>query len=486
MSRPAEIAQPGPTYALSNLIAGEWQTPGVELAHTVCNSNTGEALLRQLGSTPAQIAAAVEAADEAHKSGVWRGLSGEERAAKLNEIAVALEAIVEEMAIADATMTGVPIAHTRTIGRVCSMAFRAAAELAAETDVVCRESDYIVERLPLGPVAIIGPWNAPSGIACHKLASALAAGCPVVFKPSEWAPVSGQLIAAAIADLNLPCGVFQLLHGDGMTGAALVGDPRIAAVSFTGGLDAGRAVAASCAHQVKPAQLELGGNNPLVVLPGADLATTIDGIIAAITTLNGQWCRALGRLLVHESLLDDVVEMTMHRLSTLHAGNSCSNETEFGPLVHRLHKEHVEAAVEQYREQGATILQSTPVPALGGWFVPPTLVTDISPEQTLEEIFGPVATVHSFSTMEEGINLANQAPYGLAAYVFGPRIAAYDVAQQLETGMVKVNSVTLFSPHPSAPRPAWKLSGLGDEGARETFEFFRGTRVIGVPVGLPD
>jgi phenylacetaldehyde dehydrogenase len=280
--------------------------------------------------------------------------------------------------------------------------------------------------------------------------------------------------------------VFQLLHGDGMTGAALVGDPRIAAVSFTGGLDAGRAVAASCAHQVKPAQLELGGNNPLVVLPGADLATTIDGIIAAITTLNGQWCRALGRLLVHESLLDDVVEMTMHRLSTLHAGNSCSNETEFGPLVHRLHKEHVEAAIEQYREQGATILQSTPVPALGGWFVPPTLVTDISPEQTLEEIFGPVATVHSFSTMEEGINLANQAPYGLAAYVFGPRIAAYDVAQQLETGMVKVNSVTLFSPHPSAPRPAWKLSGLGDEGARETFEFFRGTRVIGVPVGLPD
>ncbi|MDH3621512.1 MAG: aldehyde dehydrogenase family protein [Gammaproteobacteria bacterium] len=486
MSRPAEAQQPAPAYILRNYIAGEWQEPGVELSHTVRNSNTGDPLLRQLGSTPVQIRQAIEAAETAHKEGVWCDLPGTVRARKLTEIANALEAIIDDMAEVDAIMTGVPIAHTRTIGRVCGAAFRAAAELAAESNVVRRETDFIVERLPLGPVAIIGPWNAPSGIACHKLASALAAGCTVLFKPSEWAPMSGQLIAQAIAELDLPPGVFQLLHGDGMTGAALVGDPCIAAVSFTGGLDAGRAVAASCAHQVKPAQLELGGNNPYVVLPGADLTVTVDGIIAALTTLNGQWCRALGRLIVHESLVNEIVETTMHRLGLLHVGHSTSHETEMGPLVHRLHKEHVEAAIERYREQGATILQSTPMPALAGWFVPPTLVTNISPDRTLDEIFGPVATVHAFSNIEEGIALANQTPYGLAAYVFGARVAAYDVARRLETGMVKVNSVTLFSPHPGAPRPAWKLSGIGDEGTRETFEFFRGTRVIGVPQGLPD
>jgi len=486
VSRPAEASQFAPTYVLRNYIAGQWQEPGVELTHTVCNSNTGEPLLRQLGSTPAQISSAIEAADKAHKEGVWRNLSGEARAATLTEIAVALEALVDEMASIDAIMTGVPITHTRTIGRVCGAAFRAAADLAAESDTLRRETDFIIERLPLGPVAIIGPWNAPSGIACHKLASALAAGCTVVFKPSEWAPVSGQLIAQAIAELDLPAGTFQLLHGDGMTGAAIVGDPRIAAASFTGGLDAGRSVAAACAQQVKPAQLELGGNNPLLVLPGADLATTVDGVIAALTTLNGQWCRALGRLIVHESLVDDVIETAMHRLSTLHLGSSSSHETEMGPLVHRGHKEHVEAAIERYREQGATILQTTPIPALGGWFVPPTLVTDIAPDKTLEEIFGPVATVHTFADVEDGIALANQAPYGLAAYVFGDRVQAYSVGTQLEVGMVKINSVTLFSPHPSAPRPAWKLSGIGDEGTRETFEFFRGTRVIGVPQGLPN
>jgi len=470
---------------LQNFVAGEWQRPGVELQHTVCDSNTGEPLMRQLGSTPSQISTAIEAAESAHATGVWRNLKPEDRANKLRDIATVLESIVDEMATVDAVMTGVPINHTRTIGRVCGATFRAAAKLTAEPNAICAETDYIVERLPLGPVAIIGPWNAPSGIACHKLASALAAGCPVIFKPSEWAPISGQLIADAIDKLNLPIGSFQLLHGDSTTGAAIVGDARIAAVSFTGGLSAGRSVAAVCAQQVKPAQLELGGNNPLIVLPGADLATTVDGILTSITTLNGQWCRGLGRLIVHESLLNDVLETVMHRLASLKVGSSISHETEMGPLVHKLHKEHVEAAVDAYRAQGGTVLQTTEMPKLDGWFVPPTLITGIEPQDTHEEIFGPVATVNSFSGIEEAVAIANQAPFGLAAYVFGKRDQAYAVAQQLESGMVKVNSVTLFGPHPSAPRPAWKLSGIGDEGTRETFEFFRGTRVIGVPQGLP-
>ena len=145
----------------------------------------------------------------------------------------------------------------------------------------------------------------------------------------------------------------------------------------------------------------------------------------------------------------------------------------------------MEAAIEGYRARGGTILQNTRRPRLAGWFVPPTLVTGLDPESTLEEIFGPVAAVHTFATIDEGVALANQAPYGLAAYVFGERDQAYRVARRIEAGLLKVNSVTLFSPHPSAPRPAWKLSGIGDEGSRETFEFFRGTRVIGVPQGLP-
>jgi len=471
---------------LRNHIDTNWQQPGVGLGSAICNSNTGEPLQSQVGSTPIQVGTAMEAAVRAHREGVWRSLPGKERAAALSSIADSLEAIVDDMAEVDALTTGVPITLTRTLARVCAAAFRNAAELAEESAVIVRDTDYVVERLPLGPAAIIAPWNAPAGIACHKLASALAAGCPVLFKPSEWAPHSGQLIAEAIGELGLPAGVFQMLHGDGMTGSAIAGDPRVAAVSFTGGLAAGRSVAAACAQQVKPAQLELGGNNALIVLPDADMAVTVDGIIAALTTLNGQWCRALGRLLVHESLLQDVLETTMHRLATLRIGDSTDYETEMGPLVHEAHLRHVNQAIDNYRDLGATIHQSSVLPKLSGWFAKPTLITDIDPADSAEEIFGPVATIHSFRTVDDAVTLANQSPYGLAAYVFGERNAAYHVASQLETGMVKVNSVTLFSPNPSAPRAAWKLSGIGEEGTRETFEFFRGTRVIGVPQGLPD
>ena len=212
---------------------------------------------------------------------------------------------------------------------------------------------------------------------------------------------------------------------------------------------------------------------------------TVDGIIAALTTLNGQWCRALGRLMIHESLYDDVIDTVMHRLSGLRVGHSTNNLTEMGPLVHQLHRKHVEAAITAYSEKGAKILQSSQMPDLGGWFVPPTLISGVAVEDADEEVFGPVATVHRYTRVGDAVDMANHAPYGLAAYVFGEREQAYTVARRLECGMAKVNSVTLFSPHPSAPRPAWKLSGIGDEGTRETWEFFRGSKVIGVPQGLP-
>ena len=481
MSRPAERVNT--PFALRNYVADEWRIPDSTLPHAVCDANTGEPLFRQARSSPEQVEGAIRSALAAHREGAWTRMGGERRAGLLAVVADALEAVVEDMAVFDALLTGVPIARTRSIARVCPASFRAAAQLALEDTTIRREDSFIVERLPLGPSAIAGPWNAPSGIACHKLASALAAGCPVVFKPSEWAPVSGQIIAGAVAGSGLPPGVFQLLHGTGETFAAIVKDERIAAVSLTGGLRAGRSVAGTCARQMKPAQLELGGNNPLLVLPGADLAAAADGVVAALTTLNGQWCRALGRLIVHESLADELIAATMKRLSALRVGLSTDSATEFGPLGHRARKDAVEAAIRDYRALGGTVHRSTPLPKLGGWFVAPALVTGTHTDSALEEVFGPVATVHTFADIDECVALANRAPYGLAAYVFGETNEAVCVARRIEAGTVKVNAVTLFSPHPSAPRPAWKLSGIGDEGTRETFEFFRGTRVVGVPRG---
>ena len=467
---------------LRNLVDGAWLEPGAPLPGLLRDANTGAALGAPVGSDAKQIEMALEAAQRVHESGVWGRLPATRRADKLDRAATKLEVRVEAIARMDALQTGVVISLTRKIAAICVMAFRQAAALLREPaspPLAGPYGDLLLERLPLGVAAVISPWNAPSGIACHKLASALAAGCPAILKPSEWAPGSAQLIAAAVAEADLPPGTFQLLHGAGDIGARLAGDERVAAVSLTGGLEAGRAVARACADGVKPAQLELGGNNPLLVLQDADLDQAATGITTALTTLNGQWCRALGRLLAHRAVVEPLLERVEAKLRALRIGNSMEDASQMGPLAHEAHRARVAEAVERYLALGAGLLRGGELPALGGWFFQPTIVTGLAPERTLEEVFGPVAAVHVFADDEEAVRLANQTPYGLAAYIFGAEEHCWPVARQIRAGLVKINGAGLLGLNPMAPRPAWGLSGLGDEGTRETFEFFRGSRLIG-------
>lgn len=469
---------------LKNYIDGQWVAPGEPLGESVCDANTGEVLFEQRACSSAQLDAAISVARAAHTSGAWMARPAQQRSALLAAVADAIEARGDDIAVADAQSTGVVIALTRKLVLLCAGAFRQAAELAAKPPAPDGldgpHGPLQIERLPLGPAAVIAPWNAPAGIACHKVASALAAGCPVLLKPSEWAPLSAQVITEAAQAAGLPPDMLQLVHGGGQTGAALVGDSRVRAVSFTGGLAGGRAVAAGCAQDIKPAQLELGGNNPLIVLDDANLDAAIDGVVTAMTTLNGQWCRALGRLLVHESRRDALLDGVLARLAQVRLGSSMDAASEMGPLVSQRHHAHVRTQAGRLRELGGTLNATTPVPDLNGWFLPPTLVTGLSPDDTLEEIFGPVAAVHSFASDDEAVHLANQTPFGLAAYVFGDEPHAWQVARGVRAGLIKINAVTMLNMHAAAPRPAWGLSGLGDEGTVETFEFFRGTRVIGV------
>lgn len=475
---------------LSNLIEGGWEAPAVELRPTVCDANDGVELFRQRGSSAEQIQRAIALAAATHAKNDWLAQGPTKRAADLERVVEELLKRVDAIATADAQATGVVISLTRKFVQVCAGAFRQAAQLVRQPPAApAYEGPFgalAVERLPLGPAAVIAPWNAPAGIAAHKVASALAAGCPVLLKPSEWAPLSGQLIAESVHAAGIPAGMLQLLHGGSDVGAALVADPRVRAVSFTGGLAGGRAVAAACAKDIKPAQLELGGNNPLIVLADADVAAAVGGVVTALTTLNGQWCRALGRLLVHRSLVEPVLSGVLARLKEIRLGSSLDESSEMGPLVSKPHRDHVVERVQQLKAMGGVVHQATALPGLPGWFYPPTLVTGLDPEHTLEEIFGPVATVHTFETDDEAVALGNQTPFGLAAYVFGEEKRAWLVAARLRAGLIKINAVTMLNMHAQAPRPAWGLSGLGDEGTVETFEFFRGSRVTGVagrPVG---
>ncbi|GAA0595557.1 aldehyde dehydrogenase family protein [Actinomadura livida] len=470
-----------------DLVAGEWAAApggGPVLEDPATGAEAGPAPV----TGPERLERAMAAADDAAEG--WAARPAAERAELLDAVAAALEPVTGEIAALEAAATGVPIRQAVPLGVIVSGSFRLAAEqlrgggLAASfTREDGREAE--VRRLPWGPALCLVPWNAPAPMAAHKAASALAAGCPAILKPSEYAPYGAQrfaeVVGAVLADRGVPGGVFQLVHGTGETGARLTADARIRAVSFTGGAAGGRSVAAACATGIKPVQLELGGNNPLIVMPDADVGRAARAAVDLLTTLNGQWCRALGRLIVPEPLRDALLEAAGERLAALRAGPPLDEDTDLGPLVHSRHRYLVAARRDAL---GGRVLSTTKVPDEGSYLAP-ALVTDVDPGDATEEIFGPVATVHTYRTLDEAVALANGTAYGLEGYVAGTdEEAALAVARRVRAGEVKVNGSSVLSLHLFAPRPAWGASGLGEEGTAETLRFFTNPRVVGVEDGF--
>jgi acyl-CoA reductase-like NAD-dependent aldehyde dehydrogenase len=475
----------------AQLIDGEWSPATVDLGIDLENPNTGEVVARMKGSTDEQVEAAAAAAWRVHESDAWRGIPAAERADILDSVAQALND--EAMRIAQLESFGTA-AIIRTTGMLAAVinggSFNLAANLLREGALQGEGKSLTgnpveIHHLPWGPALNLVPWNAPAPQGSHKIANSLAVGAPTIIKPSEWAPygtqVVGETIAKALDAAGAPKGTFQLVQGNSHVGGMLVKDARIRAVSFTGGLVGGRAIAAECAKDFKPAQLELGGNNPVVVLDDADLTAAANGVVELLTQLNGQWCRALGRLIVQDSIQDAFLEAVLARLEQVKLGDSLLPDSDMGPIIHSGHKKMLEGRIAKHVGQGGTAHSSTPLPDLPGNFLAPTLITGVASEAAQEEIFGPVATVHTFSTDAEAVALANGTPFGLEGYVMGgDEERAMAVARQVRSGGVKVNGSTMLSLDLMAPRPAWGLSGAGTEGTRETFYFFTNPRVVGV------
>jgi phenylacetaldehyde dehydrogenase len=475
---------------LQDLVDGERSTPSIALDTWLEDPNTGERVQAQRATDDATLDRAVAAAARVHASGEWSGLSAVERADWLDRLADALMPRCEEVARLESLTTGAPIAQTSMLSFIVHAAFRLVAEQlrAGALDATFdgpTGRDVEVRRLPLGPALALVPWNAPAPMAAHKVASALGAGCPVILKPSEWAPHGSGALADAAHEIGLPAGVLQLVHGDVRTGVRLVEDARIRAISFTGGLPGGRAIAAASVETLRPVQLELGGNNALVVMPDADLDKAAAAVVGLMTTLNGQWCRSLGRLVVPADLADDLLDRVLAQLAQVRLGHCLEADTQMGPIVHSGHLQHLRDRVAALGGAGGKAHSATPLPALGGNFFAPTLVTGVAPDDALHEIFGPVATVHPYADLDEAVAIANGTPYGLEGYVVGTdEDAALEIARRIRAGGVKVNGVSPLSLHLMAPRPAWGLSGLGAEGTLETITFFTGEHVVGVEGSL--
>lgn len=471
---------------LIDLIDGELSTPSEGLGVWLENPNTGETVQEQRATSDAQLERALASATRAHETGVWARLPLEERVGYLSALAMELDKHKGRIAELESSTTGAVIGLTSMLTIIVTGAWHLAVEqmkLGASVNTMdgMNGNNVEVHRLPWGVALCLVPWNAPAPMAAHKVANALAAGCPTILKPTEWAPHGCDVFAEAARAVNFPKGVFQIVHGNPRAGGILVKDSRVKAVSFTGGLEGGRAIAQACAYDLKPAQLELGGNNPVIVLEDADIEHAARGIVNLMVSLNGQWCRALGRLIVHESIADTLLEAVLALLAQVKMGHSLEADSQMGALIHSRHLAKIRGQVDALIAKGGKVHSSTPLPNLSGHFFAPTLITGVKPEDTQDEIFAPVGTVHTFKTTEEALTLANGTPYGLEAYVFGKDTErALQLGRQVHAGGVKVNGSSMMSLNLFAPRPAWGWSGFSEEGTRETYEFFRGTRVIGV------
>jgi acyl-CoA reductase-like NAD-dependent aldehyde dehydrogenase len=444
------------------IIDGEVRVPELELELVLEDNFTGKQLGRAKASSDASVEAALAAADRVHTEGSWFGLGVERRAEILDKIGVALAADAPRLAALESYATGAPVKQTSVVGFITSAAFHLAAQTirnGALSSTETSDAGHTIEvhHFPLGPALNLVPWNAPAPMAAHKTASSLAAGAPTILKPSEYAPY-------ATTD----------------QGGTSVGDLRVRAVSFTGGLVGGSAIAAQCAKNYTSLQLELGGNNPLVILPDTDTKDAARAAVDLMTTMNGQWCRALGRLVLPADRADEILAATLAELEGIKAGDPLDPTTDFGPIVHSSHRARLDAAIAERVAAGGTPHSSTPVPDAER-FLAPTLLTGVSHEASREEVFGPVATVHTYSTDAEAVAIANGTPFGLEAYVFGQDTdRALAVARQIRAGEVKVNGSTIMSLHLMTPRPAWGLSGMGEEGTVETIRTFTGAQVVGV------
>ena len=468
-----------------NYIADDWsECETVPDAWNV-DPNTREPVHRMVTTAPGELERALQHAERVYDMGRWDDEARRERGDALERVAALMEARAEDIARTDSLTSGAPISVTRKVAAFLPARIRStAADLVRIPRVKALAADGRDVRLykvPWGPAAILTPWNGPSFIPAAKVVSAIAAGCPVVLKPSEHAPSSAQIIAECFVEAGLPSGALQLVHGTGDVGAALTTDPRIKIVSFTGGPSAGRAIARAGAEDFKVLQLELGGNNPALVLEDADVEVAADGILDGMTKLNGQWCEGPGKILAHRGLADPLLEALTERLSKLVVGHSLDENVEIGPISNAPHFQTLQSRIEGLRGLGASIRQPAQLPDLDGFFLSPTIAAGADPARATAELFGPVVSLHAVDSDDEALRIANANPSGLDAYVFGTDTDhAIEIGSRVLSGEVRVNGAKLADLGDDSAQSFWGPAGIGGHGPAESVRVFCGDRVVGV------
>jgi phenylacetaldehyde dehydrogenase len=466
-----------------DLVAGEVVTPA-DVVGMAVDPSTGDPLADLRSSSDAQLEAALETAYRAwdHGTGPLSGLPLAERTGMLERLADALDARCDELAFWHACETGIPIATARLFaGGLGDTARRIAEEapgVLAPRALPAGARRVEILRLPWGPAALFTAWNASAFLAVTKLSYALAAGCPAILKPSEYAGETTRVLVDALLEAELGPAAVQVVSGDGRVGARLAGDARVRMVNFTGSLAGGRAVAQQAAPRMAALQLELGASNPAVVTADADLASAGQELARAAVVLNGQWCEAPRRVFVDGAVHDDLVAEIRAALEPLVLGDALAEETQIGPLGHPRQHEAVREAAESLARAGDAVATHSVLPD-AGCYCSPTIVSNLRPEDATGEIFGPILAVSPFAAVEDAIRSANALGDGLAGYVFAAEPAAFELGRRLHAGEIRLNGARVLDLAPGSAQSFWGTSGVGGHGLTEVLSAHAGIRIVG-------
>lgn len=352
-------------------------------------------------------------------------------------------------------------------------------------DLIEQHAGYSLNYEPVGVCGLITPWNWPISQLVAKVAPAIAAGCTMVVKPSEFSPLSAQLFAEVVAEAELPAGVFNLIYGEGETvGAAISNHPDIDMVSFTGSTLAGIAVAQAASGSVKRVCQELGGKSPMILTDGIDLESVVPECVWLCMENTGQSCNAGTRLLVPESLHDEVAEIAKKAAESYIVGDPWDKSTQLGPLANQKQFEKVIAIIDKTEKAGIKPVTGGSDPVAGcnaGYFIQPTIFANVMSKQPIanEEVFGPVLVIMPYKSTEEAIDIANSTQYGLSAYIYAKNESdAMEIAQKMRCGMVHINGAPLVA---EAPFGGYKQSGNGREwGLLGLHEFFEVKAIMAI------
>ena len=458
-----------------NYINGEWVAPCSAGSIDVIHATTEDVIAKVPEGAAEDVDRAVTAARAAWEG--WAATPIERRAEILQRMANGLAARGEEVAKAITAEVGMPLKLSRRVQASLPVQVMAGySKIIQEYSFEERIGDSLVVREPVGVVGCITPWNYPLHQIVVKVAPALAAGCTVVVKPSEVAPLSAFILAEIVHALRLPPGVFNLVCGTGpVVGEALAGHPDVDMVSFTGSTRAGRRVSELAAQTVKRVALELGGKSPAILLDDADIVRAVKSAVSSCFLNSGQTCSAFTRLLVPAARHDEIAKLAVETAKTFTPGDPMAADTRLGPLVSGTQRERVRGYIRKGIEEGAHLLLGGAEPPAGldkGYFVAPTVFGRVDPGMTIaqEEIFGPVLSIMPYQDEEDAVRIANGTVYGLAAAVWSrdePR--AQNVARRIRAGQVDVNGGRF---NLQAPFGGFKQSGHGREFGRYGLEEF--------------